>query len=52
MEIAEQCANQEIIAILKRHTTSASSGNVRKFSNIIIIMHLIMTTCHNNFFVS
>ena len=29
MEIAEQYGNQEIIATLKRHTTSASSGNVR-----------------------
>ena len=38
MEIAEQCGNQEIIATLKRHTTSASSGNVRKFNNIIVII--------------
>ena len=36
MEIAEQCGNQEIIATLKRHTTSASAGNV--CNNIIIMI--------------
>lgn len=65
MEIAEQCGNQEIIATLKRRTTSASSGNVRKLYQytldyiiiIIIILLFIMTTqlysthrYHNNFF--
>ena len=47
MEIAEQYGNQEIIATLKRHTTSASSGNVTQFNltthHIIIFISSFIT---------
>ena len=47
MEIAEQCGNQDIITIFRRHTTT-TTGNVIVISVLFsyVIMHIVHTPHH------